>query len=94
MFKRLITVSIIFSLCSTLLLAQDTDVELTLEQSMQLVHNGNKSLKIASKEIEWAKYEHKRISSFGLPTLTATGSYIHMSNNIEVSSYPHVIKKR
>ena len=84
MFKRLITGSIILFLCFTLLLAQNVSIDLTLEQSMQLVHNGNKSLKIASKEIEWAKYEHKRISSFWLPTVTATGAYIHMSNNIEV----------
>lgn len=84
MFKHFITGSITFLLCSTILWAQDTNIELTLEQSMQLAHNGNKSLKIASKEIEWAKYEHERIKSFWLPTVTATGAFIHMSNDIEV----------
>lgn len=84
MLKYLITGSITLLLCSNTLLAQDTKIELTLEQSMQLAHTGNKSLKIANKEIEWAKYEHQRINSFWLPTVTATGAYIHMSNNIEV----------
>ncbi|QIK55501.1 TolC family protein [Dysgonomonas sp. HDW5B] len=84
MLKYLITGSITLLLCSNTLLAQDTKIELTLEQSMQLAHTGNKSLKIANKEIEWAKYEHQRINSFWLPTITTTGAYIHMSNNIEV----------
>ncbi|MBF0575055.1 TolC family protein [Dysgonomonas sp. GY617] len=84
MFKHLITSSIVSLLCSATLLAQDTNVELSLEQSMQLAHNGNKSLKIATKEIEWAKNEHQRINSFWLPSINATGAYMHMSNKIEV----------
>nr|WP_297168482.1 TolC family protein [uncultured Dysgonomonas sp.] len=96
MLKYLISGSITFLLCSNILLAQNTKVELTLEQSMQLAHNRNKSLKIANKEIEWAKYEHQRINSFWLPTITATGAYIHMSNKIEVkqslSEYTNPVK--
>lgn len=96
MLKYLISGSITFLLCSNILLAQNTKVELTLEQSMQLAHNRNKSLKIANKEIEWAKYEHQRINSFWLPTVTATGAYIHMSNKIEVkqslSEYTNPVK--
>lgn len=84
MLKYLITSSIGLLFCSTILVAQNTNIELTLEQSMELVHTGNKTLKIASKEIEWAKYEHQRINAFWLPTITATGAYIHMSNKIEV----------
>lgn len=84
MLKHLITCIIGISFCTGVTFAQNTSIELTLEQSMELAHNGNKSLKIANKEIEWAKYEHQRINSFWLPKITATGAYIHMSNNIEV----------
>ncbi len=44
----------------------------------------NKSLKIAEQELEWAKTEHRRLSSFWYPQITATGAYVHMTNGIKV----------
>lgn len=64
--------------------AQNREVELTLEQSIQLLRQGNLTLKIASKEVEWAKNEHQRINAFWYPSISATGAYVHMSNKIEV----------
>lgn len=84
MFKHLVTIGIVYFLCSNFLFAQDKKIELSIEQSMQLVQTRNKSLKIAAKEIELAKNEHQRINSFWYPTINATGAYMHMSNKIEV----------
>ena len=35
--------------------SQGNDVDLSLEQSLDLLHKENKSLKIAGKEVEWAR---------------------------------------
>lgn len=64
--------------------AQNGGMELTLEQSMHLLREGNQSLKIAGKEVEMAKNEHQRMNAFWYPSVSATGAYVHMSNKIEV----------
>ncbi len=66
------------------LIAQEEKLELSLEQSMELLHKENKSLKIAGKEVELARNEHQRLNSFWYPSLTAAGAYVHMSNPVEV----------
>ncbi|MDD6211139.1 MAG: TolC family protein [Bacteroidales bacterium] len=80
-----------FILCSILLFfnclgafPQGKGVELTLEQSVEMLRDGNRSLKIADKEIELAKNERQRLNAFWYPSVTATGAYVHMSNKIEV----------
>lgn len=65
-------------------LAQTDVVELSLEQSFSLLHKDNKSLKIAGKEVELARNEHQRLTSFWYPTISAAGAYVHMSNPVEV----------
>lgn len=42
--------------------SQGNDVDLSLEQSLDLLHKENKSLKIAGKEVEWARNEHQKLS--------------------------------
>ena len=39
--------------------SQGNDVDLSLEQSLDLLHKENKSLKIAGKEVEWARNERR-----------------------------------
>lgn len=64
--------------------AQNKEVDLSFEQSMQMLRNENQSLKIADKEVEWAKNEHQRLNAFWYPAVNAAGAYVHMSNKIEV----------
>lgn len=64
--------------------AQTETVELSLEQSMELLRKENKSLKIAGKEVELAKNEHQKLNSFWYPNVSAAGAFVHMSNPVEV----------
>lgn len=75
---------LILALCPGLLAAQDGATELTLEQSLELLHRDNRSLKIADKSIEWARSERQRISSFWYPDVNISGAYVRMANPIEV----------
>lgn len=82
MFKHfLVTISII---CVGPIIAQNKKIELSLEQSFDLIENQNKNLKIADKQIELAKNEHQKINSFWLPSISAAGTFMHFSNKIEV----------
>lgn len=38
--------------------AQTTTIDLSLEQSMELLQKGNRSIRMAGKEVELAKNEH------------------------------------
>ncbi|RHJ95266.1 TolC family protein [Parabacteroides bouchesdurhonensis] len=64
--------------------AQDEKLELSLEQSMDLLYKENKSLKIAGKEVDIARNEHQKLNSFWYPSVNAGGAYVHMSNPMEV----------
>lgn len=75
---------ILLLLLSGNLSAQQNIMELSLEQSADMLRDKNKSLKIASKEIEWAKSEHQRLNAFWYPNISASGAYVHMANKIEV----------
>ena len=59
-------------------------MDLSLEQSLDLLHKENKSLKIAGKEVEWARNEHQKLNAFWYPSVNAAGAFVHMSNPIEV----------
>ena len=48
--------------------SQGNDVDLSLEQSLDLLHKENKSLKIAGKEVEWARNEHQKLNAFWNPS--------------------------
>jgi hypothetical protein len=75
---------LLFFLFPAILTAQNPEIELSYEQSAQRLLQENQSLKIAAKEIEWAKNEHQRLNAFWYPSINATGAYVHMSNKIEV----------
>lgn len=65
-------------------LAQGGAVDLTLEQSLAIMQRENKTLKIAGKEVEIAKNEHRKLNAFWYPNINATGAYVHLSNKIDV----------
>ena len=64
--------------------AQTEIMELSLEQSLILLQQENKSLKIAGKEIEIAKNEHQKLNSFWYPNISAAGGFVHLSNPVQV----------
>ena len=74
----------ILSLFPLYTIAQENKLELSLEQSMDLLHKENKSLKIAGKEVEWARNEHQKLNAFWYPSVNASGAFVHMSNPVEV----------
>lgn len=84
MFRRPIMYSVILVLSAGCLSAQEQEVSLTFQQAFQMLHKDNNSIRIAGHEAEWAKSEHQRLNSFWFPRITATGAYVHMSNDIEV----------
>lgn len=63
---------------------QNNGVELSLEESLELLHRENKNLKIAGKEVEWARNEHQKLNAFWYPSINAAGAFVHMSNPVEV----------
>lgn len=64
--------------------AQTETIDLTLEQSLELLQKGNRSIRMAGKEVELAKNEHQKLNSFWYPSVGAVGAFVHMSNPIEV----------
>ena len=64
--------------------AQTTKVDLSLEQSMELLQKGNRSIRMAGMEVELAKNEHQKLNSFWYPSVGAAGAFVHMSNPVEV----------
>ena len=73
----------LFALCllGTHMRAQTS---LSFEESLRLLQQGNQSLKIADKSIEIAKTERDKLNVFWYPSLQSTGTFVHMSEKIEV----------
>ena len=57
---------------------------LSFEEALELLHNGNQSLKIADKGVEIAKSEKGKLNAFWYPSVQSTGAFVHMSEKIEV----------
>ena len=86
MFKRIVVfgMALVALLNSSNSFAQKSEARLSLQQAMQLMHNDNNSLKIASEQLKWAKTERQRLNAFWYPQISAAGAYMHTSNKIEV----------
>ena len=56
------------------------EIELSLGQSVERLREKNLSLQIADRAIDWARGEHRRVSSFWYPSVSVTGAYLHMAN--------------
>lgn len=59
-------------------------VEISFEQAVGLINSGNKSLKIADQEVDWAESERQRLNALWYPQVSATGAYAYLGNRIEV----------
>ncbi len=70
-------------LLSTGALAQE-QAPLSFEESLQLLHRGNQSLRIADKGIEIAKTERDKLNAYWYPSLQSSGAFVHLSEKIEV----------
>lgn len=77
--------------CTALLLlagsgasAQPEGYEITFEQAAGLIDRGNRSMKIADQQLDWARSERQRLNAFWFPQVTATGAYVHMANKVQV----------
>lgn len=84
MFNRILLVVIFYFSIFLGMQGQNAPMSVSYEESLRLLRENNKSIQIAKKETDIAKAEHGRMNSFWYPTLTAAGSYMHMSNKIEV----------
>ncbi|MGL4780858.1 MAG: TolC family protein [Bacteroidales bacterium] len=85
MFSRLnITLSTWLIAGAIPVIAQETPRQVSFEESLQMLYDNNKSIQIASKEVDIAKAEHARLNAFWYPNISAAGTYMHFSNKIEV----------
>lgn len=50
------------------------EIELSLGQSVERLREKNLSLQIADRAIDWARGEHRRVSSFWYPSVSVTGA--------------------
>ncbi|MEG0518811.1 MAG: TolC family protein [Bacteroidales bacterium] len=59
---------------------------ISLEEAVQLLYANSKAIKIADKSVEIARAQKQKLNSLWYPYLTATGSYMHFSNEIEAKA--------
>lgn len=59
-------------------------LSLSFDEALQKLHNGNRSLKIADKDIETARAERDKLNALWYPSLQGAGTYVHLSEKIEV----------
>lgn len=59
---------------------------ISLEEAIQLLYANSKAIKIADKSVEIARSQKQKLNSLWYPYLTATGSYMHFSNDIEAKA--------
>lgn len=84
MFNRILFI-VLFSLFGISVTdAQDKNLAISYEESLDLLKANNKGIQIARKEVEIMQTEHSRLNSFWYPNLSASGAYMHLSNKIEV----------
>lgn len=73
-----------FLLLNLSVLGVHAQIPLSFEESLQLLKSGNRSLKIADKEIKIAKAERDKLNAFWYPSLQSSGLWMRMSEKIEV----------
>ena len=61
-----------------------TNLSLSYDDALQMLQKGNQSLKIADKGIEAARTERDKLNALWYPSLQGAGTYVHMSEKIEV----------
>ena len=85
MFNKNFTYLILFIFSALSVSAQNSnEMQISIQDAITLINSNSKSIKVADKEIEWAKNERQRLNAFWYPQVTATGAYVHMANKMEV----------
>lgn len=84
MLNRNFTYGILLALFVSKISAQNSDIQISIQEAISLIGSKNKNIKVAEKEVSWAKNERQRLNALWYPQVTATGAYVHMSNKIEV----------
>lgn len=75
---------ILFLLRGIPMSAQTGEQSLSYEQSLEILLKNNRSIRIAQKEVDMAREQHAQINSLWYPNISAAGTYMHLSNKIEV----------
>ena len=81
---------LIVLLGANLSVSAQTSLSLSYDDALQMLQKGNQSLKIADKGIEAARTERDKLNALWYPSLQGAGTYVHMSEKIEVKQpYPN-----
>lgn len=75
---------LIVLLGASLSVTAQTKLSLSYDDALQMLQKGNQSLKIADKGIEAARTERDKLNALWYPSLQGAGTYVHMSEKIEV----------
>ena len=75
---------LIVLLGASLSVTAQTKLSLSYDDALQMLQKGNQSLKIADKGIETARTERDKLNALWYPSLQGAGTYVHMSEKIEV----------
>ena len=85
--KKILTIALTISLqlgCNLFSTAQNR-VQISIEGAIEQLDNSSRTIEIAQKGIEIAKGEKARLNSTWYPNISAAGTYMNMSEKIEVS---------
>ncbi|MBQ8672648.1 MAG: TolC family protein [Bacteroides sp.] len=63
---------------------ENISIPLSYFEALKRLEKSNRSLQIADKAVETARAEHDRLNALWLPSLQAAGSYVHLSQQVEV----------
>lgn len=76
----------LFILCQqTIAKGQQSEVSISFRTAVNMMFQNNPSIKAAEKNVELAKRQSQFINSSWYPTITMTGTYVLMSENIGVT---------
>lgn len=73
-------------LCSVLGTTGYSQQSLSLEDAAAILYSNNNAIKISQTGVELAKAQKQQLNSAWYPFISATGGYIHFSNNISANA--------
>ncbi len=83
--RQLFLIAVLLGTIATASYSQQP-AQFTLEEAVQLLYSNNNAIKISQAAIEAAKAEKQQLNSSWYPYISATGGYIHFSNNISADA--------
>lgn len=81
---RPIFLAALLLLCALRLEAQTGSLSVSFDQAEEMLRDGNRSIRIAEQQLDWAKKERQRLNAFWYPNISASGAYVHMANSVRV----------